>query len=286
MTFPASRAEVEADATLATDAGFDLIATGDHLRHPRDPEVPLLDGWAVVTAWAMCSIGLRIGMLVSNLIYRLPAMVAKAAVTVDQLSGGRLDLGVGAGVYATDHAMSGVADWPAAERVERLDEFVGALAAALEGRPSFHGRFYGFSEAAWSPGSLQAPRPPLWVGAAGPRVLRLAARHADGWSAFGGYGPTDHTSFFAAVREQAHTVDDACRRIGRDPASLRRSLLAFRPLAPWRTADALTEVVQDAHTLGFDEIILYKPATAEEMRVFDTANDRLRDLKNLEAPRR
>lgn len=115
MTFPANGQEVVADATLARSTAFDLIATGDHLRHPRDPSVPLLDGWAVAAAWAMCAGGLRIGVLVSNLIYRHPTLVAKAAMTVDQLSGGRLTLGVGAGVYETDHSMAGVSLWSPAE---------------------------------------------------------------------------------------------------------------------------------------------------------------------------
>lgn len=283
MTFPANGQEVVADATFARNAGFDLIATGDHLRHPRDPSVPLLDGWAVAAAWAMCASGLRIGVLVSNLIYRHPTLVAKAAMTVDQLSGGRLTLGVGGGVYETDHSMAGVSVWSPAERVDRLSDFVDALSAALEEKSVFDGRFYRFADAAWAPGSMQRPRPPLFVGAAGARVLRLAAQHADGWSAFGGYSPTDHASFFAVVAEQAQTVDDACRRVGRDPASLRRSLLAFRPLAPWRSTEALTKIVEDAHRLSFEELILYKPANIDEMRVFEAAQDRLRDLATLGA---
>jgi alkanesulfonate monooxygenase SsuD/methylene tetrahydromethanopterin reductase-like flavin-dependent oxidoreductase (luciferase family) len=281
MSFPGNRQEVEADAALAMEAGLDSIATGDHLRHPRDPSVPLLDGWAVVSAWAMCTTGLRIGLLVSNLIYRHPVLVAKAALAADQLSDGRLDLGVGAGVYPTDHEMAGVARWSPAERVDRLSEFLDALDAALAGRPSFDGRAYPFGGAAWSPGPLQRPRPPLWVGAAGPRMLRLVAQHADGWSAFGGYAPTDHASFFSLVADQGRTLDHACNQIGRDPASLARSLLAFRPLAPWRSADALTEVVSLAHNLGFEEVILYKPADADEWRTFERAQDRLRELKTM-----
>jgi alkanesulfonate monooxygenase SsuD/methylene tetrahydromethanopterin reductase-like flavin-dependent oxidoreductase (luciferase family) len=281
MSFPGNRREVEADAAMAMGAGFDSIATGDHLRHPRDPSVPLLDGWGVVSAWAMCTDGLRIAMLVNNLIYRQPVLVAKAALAADQLSEGRLDLGVGAGLYATDHQMAGVAAWTPSERADRFTEFVDALDAALTGQASFDGRVYRFTEAAWSPGPVQRPRPPLWVGAAGPKMLNLVARRADGWSAFGGYTPTDHASFFSVVAEQRRTLDEACSRIGRDPRSLARSLLAFRPLAPWRSDDALVEVVTDAHELGFDEVILYKPADADETRIFERSTDTLMDLKSL-----
>lgn len=280
MSFPCDRQEVEADGRLA-EAGFDLIATGDHLRHPRDPSIPLLDGWVVAAGWAMCTSRLRIGMLVSNLIYRQPVLVAKAALAVDQLSSGRLELGVGAGVYPTDHAMAGVPSWSPAERVDRLGEFVRALRGALSGDTSFEGRFYRFDDAAWSPGPHQLPRPPLVIGGAGPRVLRLAAEHADVWSAFGGYAPTDHASFFSAVADQVRTLDQACLQVDRDPASLRRSLLAFRPLAPWLSIDALTAVVHDAHRLGFEEVILYKPANPNEMRVFEAADSTIADLKRL-----
>lgn len=281
MTFPADRLEVEADAALAMDSGFDVIATGDHLRHPRDPSIPLLDGWSVAAAWGMCTTRLRIAMLVNNLIYRHPVLVAKSAIAVDQLSGGRFDLGVGAGVYPTDHSMAGVDPWAAADRVSRFDDFLHAMRAALRGDTSFDGRVYRFVDAAWSPGPLQVPGPPLVVGGAGRRVLRLVAEHADVWSAFGGYTPTDHASFFAVVADQAATLERACLQVGRDPASLRRSLLAFRPLAPWQSIHALTSVVLDAHRLGFDEVILYKPADTDERRVFDTAQATLTELKHL-----
>ena len=172
MSLAGTPEDVIADARLAADAGFDVIATADHLRHPRDPQVPGLDGWSILAAWAVTTERLRLAMLVSNLIYRHPVVLAKQVITVDQLSGGRVDVGVGAGVYPTDHSMAGVANWTPRERVDRLDEFVRALAAALDGDESFDGRFYSFSNASWAPGPRQQPRPPLAVGAVGPRLLR------------------------------------------------------------------------------------------------------------------
>lgn len=280
MSFPADRREVDEDARLATEAGFDVIATGDHLRHPRDPASPVLDGWAVLAAWAT-STRLRVAMLVSNLIYRHPVLAAKQAIAIDQLSEGRLDLGVGAGVYPTDHAMSGVEPWSAPERVERLSEFVRALDLGLRGASSFDGTFYRFSDAAWSPGPVQSPRPPITIGAVGPRLLRLTAEVADTWSAFGGVGLADEASFFGAVTRQARNVDGCCQEIGRDPRSLRRSLLAFRPLAPWRSAHALEELAHAARRLGFDELVLYRPADAVEMGVFEKVAGTLSALKQI-----
>ena len=239
MSFPRDGREVEADARLAVAAGFDIIATGDHLRHPRDRDMPLLDGWSVLTAWAATTDQLHVAMLVSNLIYRHPVLVAKQAIAVDQLCGGRLDLAVGAGVYPTDHAMAGVPPWSAAERVTRLAEFLQALDGALRGDESFDGQIYRFSGASWSPGPVQQPRPPIAVGAVGPRMLRLAAEQADVWSAFGGIAVEDEEAFFSSLQDQIRTLDQACHAHGRDPKSLRRSLLAFRPLASWRSIHTL-----------------------------------------------
>ena len=281
MSFPGDAVEVAADARLAFEAGFDTIATGDHLRHPRDPLVPLLDGWSVLAAWAAITDRLRVAMLVSNLIYRDPVLVAKQAIAVDQLSDGRLDLGVGAGVYSTDHAMAGVPVWAGGERIERLSEFVRALDTGLRGSKSFEGGFYTFREASWSPGPVQRPRPPIAIGAVGPRVLRLAAELADTWSAFGGTSLDDEDAFFSALGDQARTLERCCEEIGRDPKSLRRSLLAFRPLAPWRSVHEVERIASAAHNLGFDELILYKPADADEMRVFEKTATTLPTLKQM-----
>jgi len=281
MTFPGDRREVEADARLAAEAGFDTIATGDHLRHPRDPTTPLLDGWSVLTAWAATTDRLRLAMLVSNLIYRHPVLVAKQAIAVDQLSNGRLDLGIGTGVYPTDHAMAGVPVWTARDRIERLSEFVRALDLGLRGAESFDGDFYPFGQASWSPGPVQHPRPPIAIGAVGPRALRLTAQQADVWSAFGGISLDDEEAFFSALEDQTRTLERCCDEAGRDPQTLRHSLLAFRPLAPWRSVDGLERIVGVARRLGFDELIVYKPADTDETRVFEKTAATLPSLKQM-----
>jgi alkanesulfonate monooxygenase SsuD/methylene tetrahydromethanopterin reductase-like flavin-dependent oxidoreductase (luciferase family) len=271
MSLAGTPEEVASDAQLATDAGFDLIATADHLRHPRDSQVPGLDGWSILAAWAVTTDRLRLAMLVSNLIYRHPVVLAKQVITVDQLSGGRVDVGVGAGVYPTDHSMAGVPHWTPRERVDRLDEFVRSLAAALAGETSFDGRFYSFTDASWAPGPRQQPRPPIAIGAVGPRMLRVTARYADVWSAFGGLALDDKAAALAALREQTRVIEAECVAIGRDISTLRRSLLAFRPLTPWAGRGALDEIVDVGQELHFDEIVVYKPSTIEERRVFDGA---------------
>ena len=279
MSLAGTADEVAADARMADDAGFDLLATADHLRHPRDPSVPGLDGWSVLAAWAATTEGIRLAMLVSNLIYRHPVVLAKQAITVDELSGGRLDIGVGTGVYATDHTMAGVPEWSPRERVERLDEFVRALDAALRGSESFDGTWYGFRDGAWAPGPTQQPRPPILIGAVGRQMLRLTARLADTWSAFGGLALADEASCYEALAQQSRTLSHECERIGRDPASVGRSLLAFRPLTPWARVGALESIVDEARRIGFDELVVYKPGNDDERRVFDESIARLPSLK-------
>lgn len=109
------------DAALAARAGFDSICTGDHLRHPGDEVFPALGGWSVLAAWAATTDRLRIGMMVSSIIYRHPAVLARQATAVDVISGGRLDLGVGAGVYRSDH-FPPLAPWRSVSDFERLLE--------------------------------------------------------------------------------------------------------------------------------------------------------------------
>ena len=126
-------------------------------------------------------------MLVSNLIYRQPVVLAKQVITVDQLSGGRLDVGVGAGVYPTDHTMAGVPEW-SPRRTGRPARDVRALDAALRGADSFEGDFYPFRDTSWAPGPLQQPQPPILIGAVGPRrsARTAACKRAD---TFGGTRP-------------------------------------------------------------------------------------------------
>jgi alkanesulfonate monooxygenase SsuD/methylene tetrahydromethanopterin reductase-like flavin-dependent oxidoreductase (luciferase family) len=280
LSIPEGRQAVRDDGALARTAGFDVLATADHIRHPRDPDSPVLDGWSVLAAWAATVEKLRLAVLVSNIIYRQPTVLAKQVVTIDQLSDGRVDIGIGAGVYPTDHAMSGTPMWSPSERVSRLKEFVGAIDAALTGQPSFNGIYYRFADAAVAPGTIQRPRPPIVLGAVGPSMLRLTAEVADVWSAFGGMAIEDEETFFSVLAKQNEVLNHRCDEIGRDPRTLRRSLLAFRPLTPWRSRECFERLAEHAHRLGFEELILYMPSGLDEHKVFDeVATDVLPELR-------
>ncbi len=158
---------------------------------------------------------LRIGCLVTGNTYRNPALLAKEAVTVDHLSGGRLEFGIGAAWAEIEHEMYGF---------EGLDHRVGRLSESLriikslftEERTTFEGRYYHFKEAIANPKPIQKPHPPFWIGASGPTTLRLVARYGDVWNIAG--GDPDR------VKELTPMFEEACGSVGREASEIRRSL--------------------------------------------------------------
>jgi alkanesulfonate monooxygenase SsuD/methylene tetrahydromethanopterin reductase-like flavin-dependent oxidoreductase (luciferase family) len=157
----------------------------------------------------------RIGCLVTGNTYRNPAVLAKMAVTVDHLSGGRLEFGIGAAWAEIEHQMYGI---------EGLDHRVGRLSESLqiikslftEERTNFEGRYYQFKDAIANPKPIQKPYPPIWIGASGPSTLRLVARHGDVWNISGG-----DPEFVQGLIDK---FEDACAGVGRDQSEIRRSL--------------------------------------------------------------
>lgn len=276
--FPRDRSEAEAAAGLAELYGFESLGTGDHIRHPRIPEDPVMDGWSLVAAWAAMTQRVRIGVFVTNLIYRDPVLLAKQATTVDQLSNGRLDLGLGTGVYETDHLMSGVEIWSPAERVARLGEALNIVDGLLRGRlDSYQGRFYTFEHAAVSPRPFQSPRPPLTVAAEGPRMLRLAAEHADRWMTFGGFADAEEIE--AKTRSRISALRQACVEFGRDPEALRRALFVFPPLEPWASADGFRDLVDRYTRIGVEEFFFPIPRDDQMSAFENVAADVLPDYR-------
>ncbi len=202
---------------IAGEGGFDHVWDFDHLASIGDagPDRPIYEGWALQAAMAEATKRVRLGCLVTGNTYRHPVLLAKLAVTVDHLSGGRLEFGIGAAWAEIEHTMYGI---------EGLDHRVGRLSESLriikslwtEERTNFDGRYYHLSDAIANPKPVQKPYPPIWIGASGETTLRLVARHADVWNIAG--GDPDR------VRELSAMLEVACGAVGRDPAEIRRSL--------------------------------------------------------------
>jgi len=204
-------------ALLAEEVEFDSIYTWDHLLPVADidPSLPNFDGWQLLAAWGALTTRVRLGMLVSGNTLRQPGLLAKMAVTLDHVTNGRAILGLGAGQAAPEQAQYGLDFPPIGERVARLDESLAVVRRLLgDERASFDGRFYQLDEAIAEPKPVQAQLP-LLVGATGPRIQRVAARHADIWH---GYAP-DAQAFAELYAE----FREACELEGRDQEEIVRS---------------------------------------------------------------
>jgi alkanesulfonate monooxygenase SsuD/methylene tetrahydromethanopterin reductase-like flavin-dependent oxidoreductase (luciferase family) len=273
---PGSWDEASYWAKIAEDAGFDGLWTGDNLRNPRDPAVPVHDGPTMIAAWAATTSRIRVGLLIANVVFRRPTVLAKQAVTLDHVSGGRFDLGIGSGVWPTDHAMAGVPMWQPKERAGRLGEFVEAVDRLLSGDESdYDGEWYQYADASMTPGPVQ-DRIPLIVAANAPRALAVVARYADGWTTFPGAAPAEE--FRQATAERVRTLQRLCAEQGRDPGRMRRILLAYGAITPWSSPDSLSVLVQRYSEIGIDEVVCYAPKP-DERAVFDQVVERLNDLR-------
>lgn len=168
--------------------GYDTAWTYDHfVAVMMDPFDPCLEAWSCLAALAVQTQRIRIGALVTGNTYRHPAILAKIATTVDVISHGRLEFGIGAGWYEPEHTMFGLPFGSVRSRCERLDEALRVIRALWhESQPSVSGTHYQLSAAIAEPKPVQRPHPPITIAGAGEkRLLPIVARHADAWSSFG-----------------------------------------------------------------------------------------------------
>jgi probable F420-dependent oxidoreductase len=210
-------------ARAAEQAGFDSLWVGDHLLF-RDPGLPPRgpwEAWSVLAALAGVTDRVELGPLVASASFHNPAMLAKKAATIDEISGGRLILGLGAGWNEVEYRAFG---FPFDHRVDRFEEAFAIIRGLLrEGAVDFSGRWHEARDCVLVPRPRREGGPPIMVGTVGERMLRIAARHADAWNAwFTLYG--NRPEGLAPLREK---VDVACASVGRDPATLARTVAAL-----------------------------------------------------------
>ena len=240
------------------ELGFDSIWHPDHLFHPSDPTGPLFEGWTFLAAMAAETSRIRLGLLVGSNVLRHPALLAQQALTVDHISEGRLELGIGCGWFEEEHRRFGIPLFDPPERVDRFSEALEIIDPLLRGETvSYEGRHYRLAEARLRPRPVQSPRPPFMLGAHRPRMLRICARFADLWNSGGTVGEM-------AARNRI--LDGACERIGRDPAEIIRSVhvgvsnMVSQGLPDvWSSADAFSEVVGRYAEAGVNMFILDRP---------------------------
>ncbi len=254
--------------------GFDSAWDCDHYVQPSRPTGPYFEGWTLLAGLAARTERIRIGVLVSCNTFRHPALLAKEAVTVDHISNGRLDVGLGAGWYKPEHEQFGIPFPSNAELVVRFREAVEIVDRLLRDEvTTYEGRYYQLREAASRPRPIQQPRPPLMLGAHGPKMLGIVARHADAWNSFG---------TVAEMRERNAILDEHCAAIGRDPDTISRSpygWAAMLPDDPWASTDAFQDVIGRYREVGVNEFIIDHPPAAQYPVLERVATDVLPKLR-------
>ncbi|MCW2820074.1 MAG: class flavin-dependent oxidoreductase [Marmoricola sp.] len=266
----------------AEDVGYDAAYTYDHLTHPTAPGQWLSHGVATLTAAAAATERIEVGTLVASATLHTPVELARAAMTVQDVAGGRLVLGLGAGSPMCAEADRGERPTPR-QMAGRFADLVVGYRAVLAGETSWQGAHTSFSGLETLPRPAGVPDPFLLLAGHGPRALRLVVEHGDGWNTYGGPGSTtlEAEDFWRLLTEQSGRVDGLLASSGRDPGSLRRSLLlGFGRVQPATSASAYVAAAERAGDLGFDELVVYGPGstagTGSEPAVHEQALARLR----------
>ncbi len=236
--------ELRARWTRLDEQGVDSIWTCDHLSNPYRME-PWFEGVTTLTALAMSTARATVGALVFSMTIRNPAVLAKAAVTVDHVSDGRVELAVGTAGSPWDYALLQAADQSPRQRADAFGAWVDRLTAVLDD-------------------DGLAPRPvrgrlPLMIAAHGSKALDAVARHGDAWNAFGLRGG-DREANVAWFEAMGGRLDARLAAVGRAPGAVRRSaLLDFTPGTSWTTAAEFEQLAHDLVGAGVDEVITYEP---------------------------
>ncbi len=207
--------EIASRVRFAEEAGFEGAWVFDHfIALYADPDGPCLEGWTLLAALAARTDRIRLGTLVTGMTHRHPSVLATEVVTVDQVSGGRVECAVGAAWNRDEHREFGIPFPDVRERMERLEEGVQVLRLLMSGeRVSFEGRRYRLDGALYRPKPVQQPHPPIWIGAKGPKLaLPIVGRLADVWHTWG----TDYGAKWEVVRRSAEEA-------GRDPTTIVRA---------------------------------------------------------------
>jgi alkanesulfonate monooxygenase SsuD/methylene tetrahydromethanopterin reductase-like flavin-dependent oxidoreductase (luciferase family) len=239
--------------------GYDTVWVWDHLVHRTLADSdPLLESFGLLSAAAALTSSVRLGTLVASPTLRHPYLLAKQAMTLDHVSGGRLDLGIGAAGVLRDYEALGMTSWSKREQVDRFRDTVECVLAVAGGASSFSGTHWSGTGLSIAPGFVQRPLP-LTLAAHGPRTLRIAAAYASRWNTIAPRDLPAAESVAAAARLNADLTSYALD-LGREPSSIRRSVLLGSDAWPVReSAGAFADAVRRFRDVGFDDFVLMYP---------------------------
>ncbi len=257
---------------LGCHAGY----TYDHLSWRQFRDSTWFGALPTLTAAATVTRRLRLGTLVTSPNFRHPVTLAKDLMSLDDISAGRVSVGIGAGTAGFDATVLGQQAWSATERADRFGEFVGLLDELLsEPATSYDGQFYAAHEARMVPGCVQRPRLPFLIAAAGRRGLALTARYGQGWVTTGSLSAprgdentASDEGAIAGVADQQRRLAAACQAVGRDPTQLHQVLLTgFLPGDPVTSFDAALERAARFAELGIDEMVVHWPVPGSQFEM-------------------
>ena len=244
------------------DWGYHSAWTYDHLAWRSLADGPWYATVPTLAAAALVTSTIRLGTFVASPNFRHPVPFAKELMSLDDLSGGRFQLGVGAGGGGFDAGVLGQPELTARERVDRFAEFVGLLDRLLTSRStSYDGTWFTARDARMVPGCVQRPRLPFVVAANGPRAMRVVAQHGQAWVTTGVTPAEDgEERWWSALAGAGERLDAALQDAGRAPSDVQRYLSvdssgAFGP----SSVEHLRDVLGRAATLGFDEVVVHWP---------------------------
>ena len=259
VILPDERWSVARDRWVRAEAlSFDHAWTYDHLTWRDLQNHPWFGCIPTLTAAATATSRMRLGTLVTSPNFRHPVTLAKELMSLDDISAGRLSVGIGAGGDGFDATALGNEAWTPRERADRLHEFVTLLDILLrEERTNHRGEFYDAVEARALPGCVQKPRPPFAIAGSGPRGMKLAAKHASTWigiDAEDARGPAE-----VSLRKML----DVCVREGRDPATLDRLALVGFTEQPTSSLEAFRDVVGRYSEMGYTDLAIHWPRPSD-----------------------
>ena len=255
---------------FAESAGFDGAWVFDHFKPLYGaPDGPCLEAWTLLAALGAATSTIRLGALVTGVTYRHPSVMAASALTVDHVSSGRLEIGIGAAWFDQEHRELGIPFPSTGERARRLEEAVQVMKLLFSGdAASFGGRYYTLDGGSLHPRPVQQPHPPIWIGASGRQLtLPIVGRHADVWHTFGDA---------ASIRSMREVVDDAARSAGRDPSSIRTAAM-LSISEPW---DQVRRSAESLAGAGVSYLVVSWPGDGQT-RVEEFVTDVVPDLAGL-----
>ncbi len=256
-------AELAQEFRWAEDVGYDVAYVYDHLTHPTARGGWLAEAFSTLAAAAGVTGQMELGTLVASATLHSPVSLERRAATVQDVSGGRLVLGLGAGSPRCTAADRGVTTTPR-EMYERLEDVVVGMREVWDGATEWQGRTRSFSGLETTPFPAGGRPPFLLLAAHGRRSMRLAARHGDGWNTYGGPDSValPEAAYWRLLTDQVQRVRELCEEQGRDVARFRRSLLlGYGQVQPTASSAAYLDAVARAEALGFDELVVYAPGT-------------------------